>query len=58
MVAMMMFAAPAFAQVNSHLVDVQSVTEHIPECVDELVTTGAPGVHCHLLVSSALSLAP
>ena len=56
MAAMLMFAIPAFAQANSHPVDVESVTEHIPECVDELVTTGEPGLHCHLLVTAARSL--
>ena len=54
MVAMMAFAAPAFAQttIGGLVVDPGAKTEHIPECVDEMVTTGEPGMHCMLLHST------
>jgi hypothetical protein len=50
MTAMMLFATPAFAQpvVGGLVINVEAKTEHIPECVDELVTTGQPGLHCML----------
>ena len=53
MAAMMLFAAPAFAEpVGGLEIDVGAMTEHIPECVDELVSTGQPGLHCMLFQST------
>ena len=54
MVAMMAFGGPAFAQttVGGLVIDPAATTEHIPECVDELVMTGEPGMHCMLLAST------
>jgi hypothetical protein len=53
MAAMMSFAAPAFARSTGGLeIDPGATTEHIPECMDELLSTGQPGMHCMLLQST------
>jgi hypothetical protein len=53
MAAMMAFAAPAFAHSTGGVkADPGAKTEHIPECVDELLSTGQPGMHCMLFQST------